>query len=194
MKNNDIKIQNFDSTPYEPLYREVMGRCLAIQEALAKHDFLFDETPFEEWNGLKNRFWNEYIYPKHTKVYFELFPDDKGKKDNQDRFKGDFDILDYNKKMVIALCEWLKRDGFFHFFEGEVLFISPDPTDLAFVLTDGVSFRRYPPEYIGKLLERLAGDFIKNQKKMEKLKAWVVGLSVGVGFLLALITVLLIKK
>jgi len=194
MKKNDIKIQNFDLTQYEPLYREVMGRCLAIQEALAGHDFLFDEIPFEEWKKLKDRFWNEYIYPKHTKVYFELFPADKDKKDNQDKSRGDFDILNYNKKMVIALCEWIKRDGFFHFFEGEVLFISPDPTDLAFVLTDGVPFRRYPPEYIGKLLEGLSGDFIKNQKKLKKLKAWLVGLSVGMGFLLVLITALLVKK
>lgn len=184
--------QSFDSLPYEPLYREVMGRYCAIRETIAKHDFLFDETPLEELKALKSRFWNKYIYPKLTKVYFELFPDDK--KDYQDMSKGDFNILDYNKKVAIALWEWLKRDGFFHFFEGEVLFIRPDPTDLAFVLLDGVHFRRYPPEYIGKLLERLTGDFIDNQKKMQKLKAWIVGLTVGVGVLLALIILLAMKQ
>jgi hypothetical protein len=162
-----------------------MGRCLAIQEAIRKHDLLFSgDTPFEEWKELKSRFWNEYVYPKFEKVYFETFPDEKGKKKDPDRFKGDFNILDYNQKMAIALCAWLKQDGFFHLFEGEVFFINLDPTDLAFVLTDGVPFRRYPPEYIGTLLERVADDSAKTRKKAERLGAWVAGLGLLTGILL----------
>jgi len=79
--------RTFDSTPYGTLYREVMGRCLAIQEAIGKHDLLFSDTPFEEWKELKKRFWNEYVYPKFQEVYFEMFPDEKGKKDDPDSFK-----------------------------------------------------------------------------------------------------------
>ena len=176
--------RTFDFTPYDPLYREVMGRCLAIQDAIRKHDLLFGNTPFVERKELKSRFWNEYVYPKFEKVYFEMFPDEKGKKDDPDRFKGEFNILDYNQKMAIALCAWFKQDGFFHLFEGEVFFINPDPTDLAFVLTDGVPFRRYQPEYIGTLLEQVAEDAVSARKKSEKLAAWLTGVIILAGLLL----------
>ena len=113
-----------------------------------------------------------------------MFPNEKGRKDDPNRFKGEFNILDYNQKMAIGLCAWLKRDGFFHLFEGEVFFINPDPTDFAFVLTDGVPFRRYPPEYVGTLLERVADDSAKVRKKAELLGAWTGGLALLAGILL----------
>jgi len=146
--NKSKTIKNNDIPTYEPLYQEVMRQCIAIQEVLGKHDLLFDETPFEEWKELRQRFWNQYVYLKFVKVYFELFPDERVNRDDPDS-KRNIDILKYNQKMAVALCEWLKRDGFFHFFEGEVFFINPDPTDMTFILTDGVPFKRYPPQYIG---------------------------------------------
>ena len=171
-----------------------MGQCLAIQEAIREHDLLFSDTPYEEWKELKSRFWNEYVYPKFEEVYFEMFPDEKGEKDNPDRFKGDFNVLDYNQKMAIALCAWLKRDGFFHMFEGEVCFINPDPSDLAFVLTDGVPFRRYPPEYLGTLIERVASDSANTRKKAERLGVWVGGLAIVAGILLWILISIIIRK
>ena len=133
---------------------------------------------------LRRRFWNEYVYPRYETVYFELFPDERSKRDDPDRFKGNFSILDYNKKIAIALCEWRKRDGFFHFFEGEVFFINPDPADLAFVLTDGVPFRRLSPRYVCKLLERVASDGIDDRKKISSLTAWLTGLALLAGILI----------
>src|SRR5262245_28672878 len=121
----------FDSTEFEPLYREVMGRCLAIREALQKHDRLLNETSLEERRALRLRFWNEYVYPKFEEVYFEMFPEERATAHNQDKFRASFKLREYNQKMAIALCAWLQREGFFHFFEGEVLFVNPDPTDLA---------------------------------------------------------------
>jgi hypothetical protein len=157
---------------------------LAIRRIIGEHDLLIDETPIEEWEELRRRFWNEYVYPRYEAVYFELFPDEKTKKDDLDRSKGDLNILEYNQKIAIALCEWLKREGFFHFFEGEVIFIAPDPTDLAFVLTDGVAFRRYPPQYVGKLLEQVASDRIDDGKKISRLEVWVTGLALLAGILI----------
>jgi hypothetical protein len=183
-ENDVTRKRTFDSTPYDPLYREVMERCFAIKDAIRKHDLLFSDTPFDEWKELKIRFWNEYIYPKFENVYFEMFPDEKGNKNEPDKLKGDFNVLDYNRKMAIALCAWLKQDGFFHMFEGEVFFINPNPTDLAFVLTDGVPFRRYPPEYIGTLLERVAEDAATARKRSEKLAAWLGGIAILAGLLL----------
>ena len=174
----------FDSSPYDSLYREVMGRCLAIRRIVGKYNLLIDETPIEELKALRQRFWNEYVYPRYKAVYFELFPGERSKKNDPIRFKDNFNILDYNQKIAIALCEWLKRDGFFHFFEGEVFFINPDPTDLAFVLTDGVPFRRYPPQYVGQLLEHVASDSIDDRKKIGRLTAWVTGLALLAGILI----------
>ena len=184
----------FDSTPYDPLYRKIMGRCLIIQEAIGKHDLLFSDTPLDEWKELKIRFWNQYVYPKFERVYFEMFPDEKEKKDDPDRFKGGFNILDYNQKMAIALCAWLKQDGFFHLFEGEVFFINPGPTDFAFMLIDGVPFRRYPPKYIGTLLEQVAVDAANTRKKSERLEAWVGGLAILSGLLSWVLITIMIRR
>jgi len=175
------------------LYREAMERCSAIQQILNQHDQLITDLSSEEWNKLQERFWNEYVYPKYEPVYFELFPADRGKKDNPDRFKADFDIVYDNKKMAIALCEWLKREGCFHFFEGHVIFIDPTPSDLAFLLSDGVPFRRYPPQYVGKLLERVTLDCIDDRKKIDKLKSWIVGLALLSGFMTIFVISMILK-
>lgn len=161
----------FDSTPFEPLYREIINKYEAILKTIEKHDLLFEDISYDEYLELKQQFWNDYIFPKHKEVYFEIFPDDNQIKDDPDKFKEGSSLIDYNLKMAIALCEWIKREGFFHLFEGEVYFI--DPTDLSFVLTDGVPFRRYPPQYLGRLLERVAGDRTNDKKRIEKLTLWV---------------------
>jgi len=185
--------RTFDPTLYDPLYREVMERCIAIQDAICKHDF--SEIPsFDEWRELRSRFWNIYVYPKFEKVYLEMFPDEKGKKDDPDRFKGDFNILDYNGKMAIALCAWLKQEGFFHLFEGEVFFINLQPTDLAFILTDGVPYRRYPPEYVGMLLERVVEDATATRKKSEKLAAWLGDIALLAGLLLLVLIISIVWR
>jgi hypothetical protein len=176
--------KTFDSTSYDSLYREVMGRCLAIQEAICKHDLHFNDTPFKEWTELKNRFWNEYIYPKFENIYFDIFPNERQEKTQSEESNNDYKIKDHNKKMVIALSAWLKRDGFFHMFEGEIFFINITPTDLAFILSDGVPFRRYPPEYVGTLLEAVVVDNANIYKKYKKLTAWAIGLAILVGILL----------
>jgi len=186
-------MKNNINTSHESLYRDEIGRCLAIQQILNKHDQLITDLPPEEWHDLRQRFWNEYVYPQYEPVYFELFPDDRSKKENPDKFKGDFDILNDNKKMVVALCEWLKREGCFHFFESYVFFIDPTPSDLAFLLSDGVPFRRYPPQYVGKLLERVALDCIDDRKKIDKLTNWVIGLAL-ISCIMALLFISMMLK
>ena len=162
-----------------------MERYFNIQEAINKHDLLSlsIDTPLEEWEESKYRFWNEYVYPKFEHVYFKMFPDDKLTKDDTDRFNENFDILDYNKKIVIALFAWLKQEGFFHFFEGEIYFIVLDPTELAFVIIDGIPFQRYSPEIIGILIERVVNEEVKVRKRADRLNAWVAGM----GFLLVIL-------
>ena len=175
--------QSFKSTAHSSLCSEIIRRSLAIQQALNKYDRLLDGVTFEEWKELRSRFWNIYVYPKLEIVYFEIFPDELDRKDDPDRFKGEFEMLDYNQKMAVALCTWLKRDGFFHVFEGEVFFINLDASDLAFVMTDGVPFRRYPQYYIVTLLERMTIDSVKKKAQLRKLFAWLLGLVVVIAIL-----------
>jgi DNA-binding response OmpR family regulator len=165
-----------DTSLLDYLYREFMGRCRAIEAAIGKYDLLLDDNSVERWKELKQQFWSEYVYPKFEETYFQIFRYDN-EKHNPDRFKGELSILEYSLKMDIALCAWLRRDGFFHLFRDELFFINPDPTDMAFILTNGVPFRRYPPEYFGPLLERVAIDGAMSHNKIERLGAWLGGLA-----------------
>jgi hypothetical protein len=153
-------------------------------------------------NESEHRFWEDYVYPKWEKIYFEMFPEEEGKKHDPDGPEAGKESLEYmsesfdpdgekNNKALVAICAWLKRDGLSHSFEGVTFFVIaiPAPSGLwsraiqTTVALRGIDGRCYScrPQDLATVLEQVACENAKKAKWIERLTPCLV--------LLALFTV-----
>ncbi|MGI0016314.1 MAG: hypothetical protein ACREBU_23075 [Nitrososphaera sp.] len=137
-----------------PIVSRALSKTHDFCKIIELVDFGFDEIPVEEWKEVKARFWNQFVYPQYEPIYYELFPEDlklKGQELTQH-----MSIIEYNKKMAIAFCEWINRNGNFHYFDDHIFFVTPNSININSLLLDGAPFKRYPIEYAPSLLQKLS--------------------------------------
>jgi len=77
-------------------------------------------------------------------TYSELLP---GKTDS---------LVEYNNRLIVALCDYIKRHGFFQCFEGHIVFLAYDSPAFGSgdLLVEGPPIEVYPPELLNDLLDR----------------------------------------
>ena len=99
--------------PGETTYEQVNAKCQIIDwpektEVVLGCNVIPSsaEMSEKEFRDVSSRFWNEYVYPNYQKVYFSAFPEDRRNVVTPQAHQQQ-SVLDYNRKMIVALCDWL---------------------------------------------------------------------------------------
>ncbi|MCA9242347.1 MAG: hypothetical protein KDA32_00220 [Phycisphaerales bacterium] len=182
-------LANQDGVPDGTTYEQINARCRAISwpdktEIMDGLNTKPGSSGIDDPSQLSlcKRFWNEYVYPEYEKKYFELFPADRARKGTPDPTDC---LLDYNRKMTLALCEWLKQYGHFHFFKGRVVFIKYSPFGLSWghMLVSGPPVSVYSHDQITHLLDELLQCCVERRPKEVSSSRCAMGLAFAAGLL-----------
>lgn len=184
----------------ETTYEQVNARCRQISwpdqtELVAACNAMPDSAEMDsgELRDLAARFWNEYLYPQYQEAYFRRFPADREKVADQ-RSRRDMSVRDYNRKMVLALCDWLDEKGCFHYFDGQIAFLEHDAYRLSMgdLLVTGAPMLLYKQERVALLLNGLLRRCLEHRRRSAAAAQWAVGLAVASGVLAVILVATLI--
>jgi len=182
---------NRDRAPEETTYDQVNAKCRQIawpeQTAIVNGcNVIPDSAEMDdaEFRDVAQRFSNEYLYPKYEKTYFDTFPADRAKLADP-QSKRDIRPLDYNRKMILTLCDWIDENGYFHYFDGRIIFIKHDAYGLSMgdLLVSGAPMNVYEGDRIAFLLNGLLHRCLEFRRKENTAMKWAIGLGIAAGLL-----------
>src|SRR6185437_2447793 len=146
---HNLATMNSPTPEQSKLVEEVCAHNLRIRRLMLNSEGCLDAVALDERRQLGSRLWNEYIYPRFLPVYLELFPNTEGRCASKDPF-GDI------RRMAITYCEWVRRNGFFHAFDGSIYFLRVNTFVLCDLLIEGPSFVRLSLEAVAQTMDCLA--------------------------------------
>jgi hypothetical protein len=175
----------------ETSYDQVNAKCREISwpertSLMADCNVMPDSIEMDDdaWRDTIQRFWNQYLYPAYEKTYFTRYPDDRARLKHPESMRGRR-LLDYHRKMVLALCDWLDENGCFHYFDDQVVFVKYDGFALSMgdLLTAGVPLHIYKRDRIPQLLNGLLDRCVHLRHREETAVKWAIGLGIAAGLL-----------
>ncbi len=137
----------------DALIQEILRNGLAVEQAILGDGFYDGKQSAEEAKEFQRGFWREFVYPGVERIFFELFPSLKTA--SATRLPPDL-VLAYNRFFILAFAEWIKRNGFVPFFNGSIVLVAPQASDLASAMTDGVPVKSFSPHESAAILGRVA--------------------------------------